>query len=125
MDDPAVGIRATGRVSRLARAPRTDGVDGIHMYFEAVVEEAPSSLEGVSLGLTIPVHTTGDAVLVVPVSALSLSADGTSQVRVERNGILEVLQVEPGLSADGFVAVTPVDGTLEAGQLVVIGFEQP
>jgi hypothetical protein len=35
------------------------------------------------------------------------------------------LQVEPGLSADGFVAVTPVDGTLEAGQLVVIGFEQP
>ena len=125
IDEPDLGIRATGAVSRVAAAPGTDGVDGFHIYFETVVEEAPSSLEGFSLRLTIPVQTTGDAVLVVPVSALSLSADGTSQVRVERDGILEVLQVEPGLSADGFVAVTPVDGTLEPGQLVVIGFEQP
>jgi multidrug efflux pump subunit AcrA (membrane-fusion protein) len=109
----------------VAATPGTDGVDGFHVYFETVVEEAPSSLEGFSLRLTIPVQTTGGAVLVVPVSALSLSADGTSQVQVDRDGNLEFLQVEPGLSADGFVAVTPVDGTLEPGQQVVIGFEQP
>ncbi len=125
IDEPDLGIRATGVVSRVAATPGTDGVDGFHIYFETVVEEAPSSLEGFSLRLTIPVQTTGGAVLVVPVSALSLSADGTSQVQVDRGGNLEFLQVEPGLSADGFVAVTPVDGTLEPGQQVVIGFEQP
>jgi hypothetical protein len=125
IDEPDLGIKATGVVSRVAATPGTDGVDGFHVYFETVVEEAPSSLEGFSLRLTIPVQTTGGAVLVVPVSALSLSADGTSQVQVDRDGNLEFLQVEPGLSADGFVAVTPVDGTLEPGQQVVIGFEQP
>jgi hypothetical protein len=125
IDEPDLGIKATGVVSRVAAAPGTDGVDGFHVYFETIVEEAPSSLEGFSLRLTIPVQTTGDAVLVVPVSALSLSADGTSQVQVARDGNLELLQVEPGLSADGFVAVTPIGGTLEPDQLVVIGFEQP
>jgi hypothetical protein len=125
IDEPDLGIKATGVVSRVAAAPGTDGVDGFHVYFETIVEEAPSSLEGFSLRLTIPVQTTGDAVLVVPVSALSLSADGTSQVQVVRDGALELLQVEPGLSADGFVAVTPIGGTLEPDQLVVIGFEQP
>jgi hypothetical protein len=43
---------------------------------------------------------------------------------VENGGSLEYVVVEPGLSADGFVEVTPVDGTFAAGQLVVIGFEQ-
>jgi hypothetical protein len=33
--------------------------------------------------------------------------------------------VEPGLSADGYVEVRPVDGTLEPGQLVVVGTENP
>lgn len=124
IDEPDLGIQATGVVSRVAATPGTDGVDGFHIYFETIVEEAPSSLEGFSLRLTIPVQTTGGEVLVVPVSALSLSADGTSQVQVQRDGGMEFLQVEPGLSADGFVAVTPVDGTLAAGDLVVIGFEQ-
>jgi hypothetical protein len=39
--------------------------------------------------------------------------------------VLEYIVVEPGLSADGFVEVTPVDGTLEPGQLVVVGYENP
>ena len=33
--------------------------------------------------------------------------------------------VEPGLAADGFVEVTPVGGSLSAGQLVVVGFDSP
>lgn len=123
IDEPDLGIKATGVVSRVAETPGTNGVDGFHIYFETLVDETPTSLEGFSLRLTIPVQTTGDAVLVVPVSALSLSADGTSRIQIERDGQLEFVVVEPGLSADGFVAVTPVDGTLEAGQLVVIGFE--
>ncbi len=73
--------------------------------------------------LTIPIESTKGAVTAVPMSALSLAADGTSRVQVENDGALEYIVVEPGLSADGFVEVTPVDGTLEPGQLVVVGYE--
>ena len=76
------------------------------------------------LRLSIPIESTGGAVTAVPVSALSLAADGTSRVQVDNNGTLEFIVVEPGLSADGFVEVTPVDGTLAPGQLVVVGYEK-
>jgi hypothetical protein len=35
-----------------------------------------------------------------------------------------VVVVDPGLTAAGFVEVAPRDGTLEVGDMVVIGFEQ-
>ena len=123
IDEPALGIRTTGVVTRVADAPGTDGVDGYHIYFEILVEETPTALEGFSLRLTIPIKTTGGAVTAVPVSALSLAADGTSRVQVQSNGALEFIVVEPGLAADGFVEVTPLDGTLAPGQLVVVGYE--
>jgi hypothetical protein len=124
IDEPDLGIQANGVVSRIADTPGTDGVDGYHLYFEVLVEETSKSLEGISLRLTIPVDSTGGAVTVVPISALSLAADGTSRVQVEQNGKLEFIVVEPGLSADGFVAVKPVDGSLTAGQLVLVGYEK-
>ena len=123
IDEPELGIKVTGIVERVADTPGTDGVDGFHIYFEVLVDETPVALEGFSLRLTIPVESTGGMVTVVPVSALSLAADGTTRVQVEKNGGLEFVTVEPGLSAQGFVAVTPLEGTLAAGQLVVIGFE--
>ena len=98
-------------------------MDGYHIFFEVLVDETPATLEGFSLRLTIPVESTGGAVTVVPISALSLAADGTSRVQVDNNGTLEYLVVVPGLSADGFVEVTPVDGILSSGQFVLIGYE--
>ena len=124
IDEPDLGVKATGVVSKVAETPGTDGVDGFHIYFETLVDETAVQLEGFSLRLTIPVESTGEEVMVVPVSALSLSADGTSRVQVENNGRLEFVAVEPGLSADGFVEVTPIDGTLVPGQFVVIGYEK-
>ncbi len=62
--------------------------------------------------------------MAVPISALSLAADGTSRVQVDNNGSLEFITVEPGLSADGYVEVRPVNGVLTPGQLVVIGYEK-
>jgi len=123
IDEPDLGLQATGVVSRIASAPGTDGVDGYHIYFEVLVDETPQTLEGFSLRLTIPVESTGGKVMVVPISALFLASDGTSRVQVENNGKLELVEVEPGLSADGFVQVTPIDGTLEESQLVLVGYE--
>jgi hypothetical protein len=124
IDEPDLGFEATGVIARVADTPGTNGVDGFHVYFEVTVDETPLSLEGSSLRLTIPVESTGGVVTAVPISALSLAADGTSRVQIDNNGSLEYVVVEPGLSADGFVAVTAVTGTLSGGQLVVIGFEQ-
>lgn len=123
IDEPDLGIKATGVVGRVADTPGTFGVDGFHIYLEILVDETPTSLVGISLRLTIPIESTDGAVTAVPVSALSLAADGTSRVQVDNNGSLEFIVVEPGLSADGFVEVTPIDGTLAPGQLVVVGYK--
>ncbi len=123
IDEPDLGIEATGIVGKVADTPGTFGVDGFHIYFEILVDETPTSLAGISLRLTIPIQSTTGAVTTVPVSALTLAADGTSRVQVDNQGSLEFIVVEPGLSADGFVEVTPVDGRLEPGQLVVVGYK--
>lgn len=124
IDEPDLGIKTTGVVKRVAETPGTDGVDGYHVYMEIQVDQANVSLVGSSLRLTIPIESTGGKVIAVPISALTLAADGTSRVQVQENGALKFMTVKPGLSANGYVAVTPVNGTLTPGQLVVIGFEQ-
>ena len=124
IDEPSLGIRGTGSVRRIADTPGTDGVDGFHVYVEILIDEAPASIVGTSVRLTIPIESTGGATLAVPVSALVLAADGTSRVQVQRADGLVFVGVEPGLSAGGFVAVVPVGGELAAGDLVVIGFDQ-
>lgn len=123
IDEQALGIRAKGVVKRVASTPGTFGVDGYHIYFEVQVTETLNQLEGFSLRLTIPIKSTNEMVTAVPNSALWLSADGTSRIQVQNGAGLEYVEVRPGLSADGYVEVTPVAGSLEPGQLVVIGFE--
>ncbi len=124
IDEPTLGVKATGVVKRVADTPGTNGVDGYHVYLEVYVRRTSMVLEGFSLRLTIPIESTGGAVTAVPVSALSLTPDGTTRVQVQDNGVLKYVAVEPGLSADGFVQVTPVDGVLTPGQFVVIGYEE-
>ncbi len=125
IDEQALGVKASGIVKRVASTPGTHGVDGYHIYFEVRVDETSTKLEGFSLRLTIPIKSTGESVTVVPISALSLAADGTSRVQAEKNGALEYIVVEPGMSADGYVEVTPVKGTIAPGQLVVVGYKNP
>jgi len=125
IDERALGIKALGMVQTVASTPGTRGVDGFHFYLEIRVDQAPVRLEGFSVRLTIPIESTSGAVLAVPVSALSLAADGSSRVQADRNGTLEYVTVTPGLSAGGYVEVTPVDGNLEPGQLVVTGYKNP
>jgi peptidoglycan hydrolase-like protein with peptidoglycan-binding domain len=125
ISEEALGVKAKGVVARVANTPGTNGVDGFHIYFEVRVTETSARLEGFSVRLTIPVKSTRGAVTVVPISALSLAADGKSRVQVENKGALEYVVVEPGLSADGYVEVTPVGRSFAPGQLVVVGYETP
>jgi Putative peptidoglycan binding domain len=124
IDEPDLNIKETGVISRVAESPGTNGVDGFHIWFEVLVDGSPPSLVGASVRLNVPVESSGGAVLAVPVSAVTLSADGSSRLQRQHNGALEFVTVEPGLSAEGYVEVTPVAGELRAGDLVVIGFNQ-
>jgi len=121
IDEPALGIKATGVVSAVAATPGTRGVDGFHVYFETRVDKTELQLDRVSVRLTIPVSTTKGAVTAVPVSALSLAADGSSRVQVDNNGRFEFVTVKPGLSAGGYVEVT--GEKLAPGQRVVVGYK--
>jgi hypothetical protein len=125
IDEQALGVSAAGVVDMVASTPGTRGVDGYHVYCEVRVLASSSRLEGASLRLTIPIESTKGAVTAVPLSALSLAADGSSRVQVADRGALRYLPVTPGLAADGYVAVKPVNGTLAPGQLVVVGYTNP
>ncbi|MEA2587132.1 MAG: hypothetical protein QOH66_59 [Actinomycetota bacterium] len=115
-------INATGKVTNVATQAGTNSVDPTKFYVEITPNDAPTSLVGASVILTIAVQSTDGAVLAVPVNALSVAADGTSRVQVRgADGALRYVTVTPGLSAKGFVAITPTSGTLKPGDLVVVG----
>jgi hypothetical protein len=121
VDEPALGIATRGTVTEVADRPGTKGVDSFHVYFAASVENAPQSLVGSSVRLTIPISSTQGPVLAVPVSAVYLEPDGKSSVRRSVNDDVEVIPVQPGVSSDGYVAVTSADGALKAGDMVLVG----
>jgi peptidoglycan hydrolase-like protein with peptidoglycan-binding domain len=125
IDEPDLGITAEGVVDAVAAAPGTNGVDGFHVYISIDVEAPPANLVGASVRLTIPVDSSGESVLAVPVSALTLAADGSSRVQQSRGGATEFVTVLPGLSAAGYVGVSDPTGRLQSGDLVVIGVEPP
>lgn len=83
-----------------------------------------------SVRIEVEIGSTDEGALVVPISAVSLAADGTSQVEVEREpitaqsrGVTELVTVEVGLTAEGLVEVIPVDGELVDGDRVVVGLD--
>ena len=123
--EPDLGIDTAGIVKMVAESPGTNGVDGFHVYFEVDVAEPPAKLIGASVRITIPIQSSTGPVLAVPVAALSLSPDGSSRVQRARQSTsgntLEFVAVQPGLSANGYVAVTATSGGLNTGDLVVVG----
>ena len=116
-----LGIETTGVVSELASKPGTDGVDAQKVYMEVVPDNPPAELTGASVRLTIAVKSTGGEVLAVPVAALSVGADGSSRVQVAGDdGTVRTVEVEPGLSAQGYVELKDAAG-LDEGDRVVVG----
>jgi hypothetical protein len=121
IDESSLGIKAMGVVEWVANTPGTRGADAYHFYCEIRVTQTPIPLQGYSLRLTIPTDSSKESVTAVPISALTLTADGRSRVQTQEDGELRYIFVEPGLVADGFVEVTALDGSLKPGQLVVVG----
>ena len=122
IEEQELGIRAKGRVADVDRTPGTHKVDPNRFYFSVVPTSPVLALVGASVRLTIAVESTRGAVLAVPVSALSVGGDGSSRVQVRRGGRTRLLDVVPGLAAEGYAEVRPAGAErLNAGELVVVG----
>ena len=83
-----------------------------------------SRWEGQDVRLTVTSAATPGPVLVVPLSAVTSGADGKTTVSVlQPDGhSTRRIEIDAGISGDGFVAVTPiVAGSLKAGERVVVG----
>ena len=85
--------------------------------------EQVAALQGSNVRVSIPVSSTGGAVLAVPLAALTAGPGGESRVEVMADdGSTALVEVETGLAAGGYVEVTAAGGaTLAEGDLVVIG----
>ena len=123
IDEPDLSIKGTGTIAQVADGPGTNGLDGYHVYFQVRVQQAPTRVVNASVRLLVPIESTEKKVLAVPVVAVTLATDGTSRVEKQTASGFETVTVVPGLSADGFVEVKVVDGALEPGDLVLVGFE--
>ena len=122
IEEQDLGVRARGRVTRVANTPGTNRVDPNRFYLAVTPNSSLPKLVGASVKLTISVKSTKGRVLAVPVSALSIGGDGRPRVQVSRRGQIELVHVVPGLAAEGLVAVRPAGGErLSAGNLVVVG----
>ncbi|MDR1295620.1 MAG: hypothetical protein LBK59_11850, partial [Bifidobacteriaceae bacterium] len=82
--------------------------------------------------VSITVGTSAPDALIVPLAAVSSKMSGQAQVQLVTNLVKDaptsdqetsMVAVDVGLSADGYVEVRPVDGTLRPGDLVVVGVE--
>ena len=113
---PGVGGGESGRMEVVV-AP-TGGTDlGNYMFYGARVR--------------VPIDATDGEVLVVPVAALTVGPDESSQVEVERTPAsddtpakTELVSVTVGLTANGLAEVAPIEaGALEEGDRVVIGVD--
>ncbi len=124
IEESDLRIDIKGRVSRIADQPGTDpSFDPGRTYFEVTPFDAPAALVGASVKLAIAVQSTAGKVLAVPLSALSIGADGRERVQVDRGGVrASLVSVRTGLRAQGLVEVSPRRaGELKAGDLVVVG----
>lgn len=120
LDHETSGWTGTGTVASVG-TPTPDDAGLVHVAV-TVTPDAPLDgvLAGADLRLTVSSASSDGEVLAVPVAAVVASADrSTYVVRADPSGAQEKVVVTVGVSGDGYVEVTPVDGALAEGDLVV------
>jgi peptidoglycan hydrolase-like protein with peptidoglycan-binding domain len=82
----------------------------------------PAAMNGDNVLVTVQTGQTEGPVLTVPIAAIVTTASGQSSVTVVGSGAQQrTVPVTPGMSANGYVQVTPVTkGSLVAGDNVVV-----
>lgn len=89
---------------------------------DALTPEQITQLQGSNIKVTIGVNSTGDKVLAVPSAALTAGPGGESRVERKVSGeSTELIKVETGLAAGGYVQILSSELDLADGDLVVVG----
>jgi len=115
-------ITTTGVIQTIDAKPGTRGLDAQRVYVGVALDDATlaSDLNGAAVRATIPIASTADDVLTVPVSAIFTRANGSSSVVVLRNGARIEVEVTTGLAAGGFAEITTSEPALLDGDRVVV-----
>ena len=126
IEAPEYAYSSKGSITFIADKPGLRGTDGQHIAIEVTPDDSSTQLVGASVRITIPTRATNGDALIVPVSALSVRATGSTQLQIEVSpGNVRTVIVTAGLSAQGFVEIVPVSGSVKAGDRVVIGTGGP
>lgn len=126
IEAPEYAYSSKGTITFVADKPGLRGTDAQHIAIEVTPEDSSTQLIGASVRITIPTRTTNGDALIVPVSALSVRATGSTQLQIEVSpGNVRTVIVTAGLSAQGFVEIVPINGSVKAGDRVVIGSDGP
>ncbi|MFF2350016.1 peptidoglycan-binding protein [Kitasatospora sp. NPDC058115] len=138
------GLKATGKVGTVADTPGDGQPAGAAQgagpgggqnpgpaqgaaangYPMVVQPDAPLDprLAGQDVRLTVQAASSAGPVLVVPLSAVSATADGRTVVTVYENGQRRRVEVTPGTVGGGSTEVRPLtEGTLKEGDQVIVG----
>ncbi len=123
LEDEDLGITAEATIGFVAENPGGGEVQSDRYRIRVDPnEELPEDALNVNFRITIPITSSGGAVMAVPLAALSAGSDGTTRVEAERSpGQTELVRVNPGLRAEGFVEIEVIEGSLDVGDRVVVG----
>jgi peptidoglycan hydrolase-like protein with peptidoglycan-binding domain len=117
-----IGANVSGVIEGIGEAEQD--ANGVRAHTVHVKPNQPldAAWLGQDVRVTVEAARTDGEVLVVPLAAVHLAADGGSfVVKVSQNGREERVTVTAGMSGDGYVAIQPSGAALEPGDRVVIG----
>jgi len=120
------GTGSTQDTSAPSAGSASSSVGGeVAIRLDPVGELAPetaTALRGANVRVTIPVSSTGGDVLAVPLAALTSGPGGETRVSIaQADGQWQLVRVETGLAAQGYVEIVSADPDLKAGDRVLIG----
>jgi hypothetical protein len=117
----------TATVTSVASQPTTNASSGASTYAITLKPTSPANarqLVGQNVQVTIKTATSRTKTWIVPVAAITTTANGDSFITVMGNSRREVtIRVSPGLVAGGQESVVPMDGHLREGDVVVVGIK--
>ncbi len=121
------GEQAKGAILEIGEADGSGAGSRVPVTIVPVdlTDEQIGELQGANVRVRIPVSSTGGDVLAVPIAALTAGPGGEDRIELwdPVAQTSKLIQVKTGLAAGGFAEVEGLDGTFEAGDLVVVGIE--
>ncbi|MFJ5867727.1 peptidoglycan-binding protein [Streptomyces parvus] len=125
------GSRAAGEVEYVAAKPTEpekgseQAADGSYAIKVKPTTTLPADLVGEDVRLTITAASSKKPVLAVPTAAVSAGEDGHTTVTVLRGQREVRTRVDTGMAADGYVEVSPAEGSrLAVGDRVIVGTDE-